>query len=214
LLQCVIPAAGLFLTPGGLISPWNVREQFVHGLEVFLPESRVWRLNPQFLDETLGVAHGLLICLNLHLIAARLSQEFPESLSTPLHGSVRRCLEQLQRAEPQPLRPYITASVRARIERRVQRAEALQVGLTEEARRQEFRLLGFAQELLRGVKRLLPKESDHGEPPLGPYEIPPEQIQERARQLWEQRGHLAGNDQADWYEAERQLREERFLHGN
>jgi hypothetical protein len=35
-----------------------------------------------------------------------------------------------------------------------------------------------------------------------------ERIAERAKAIWEQRGRVAGKDQADWYEAEAQLRAE------
>jgi hypothetical protein len=37
-----------------------------------------------------------------------------------------------------------------------------------------------------------------------------EEIMKRARAIWIQRGRLEGRDKADWYEAEAQLRNERF----
>jgi hypothetical protein len=40
-------------------------------------------------------------------------------------------------------------------------------------------------------------------------QIPPELIQERAYYLYEQRGQAPGSDLADWFEAERQLRQEK-----
>ncbi len=40
-------------------------------------------------------------------------------------------------------------------------------------------------------------------------DIPPELVQERAYRLYEQRGGNSGDDLADWFEAERQLRGER-----
>jgi hypothetical protein len=39
-------------------------------------------------------------------------------------------------------------------------------------------------------------------------QIPPELIQQRAYHLYEQRGDASGNNLADWFEAERQLRRE------
>lgn len=41
-------------------------------------------------------------------------------------------------------------------------------------------------------------------------QIPPELIQQRAYRLYEQRGLRSGDDLADWFEAERQLRGEIF----
>ena len=42
--------------------------------------------------------------------------------------------------------------------------------------------------------------------PLRPV-LTQEQIAERAKALWEKRGRPQGQDQADWFEAEAQLRE-------
>lgn len=42
-------------------------------------------------------------------------------------------------------------------------------------------------------------------------EIPAELIQQRAYLLYEQRGRHGGNDLSDWFEAERQIREERNM---
>jgi hypothetical protein len=47
-------------------------------------------------------------------------------------------------------------------------------------------------------------------PPVAPLTatISHERVTERAKAIWVQRGRVAGQDQADWYEAEAQLRAE------
>ncbi len=47
-------------------------------------------------------------------------------------------------------------------------------------------------------------------PPIAPLTatMSHERVAERAKAIWEQRGRVAGKDQADWYEAEAQLRAE------
>jgi hypothetical protein len=69
-------------------------------------------------------------------------------------------------------------------------------------------------EALRPNAGITKKQSDSKQTPHGSDAtrlipaVSHEQITERARAIWIQRGRVAGQDQANWYEAEAQLRAE------
>ena len=71
-------------------------------------------------------------------------------------------------------------------------------------------------EALRPNAAITRKQSDSKQTPYGSDAdatrlipaVSHEQITERAKAIWIQRGRVAGQDQANWYEAEAQLRAE------
>jgi hypothetical protein len=78
LLQCIIPAACIFLTAAGAINPWSVGPDPLDDgpLQFFPPPEHAWEWNPQFRSGASGLAHAMLIWLNLNVIRAHLQKLF------------------------------------------------------------------------------------------------------------------------------------------
>ncbi|QFP75037.1 hypothetical protein [Deinococcus sp. AJ005] len=77
LLQCVVPEASMFVTAGGSIRSWSVLPAKDSGrseIRLFAPPDKVWEWNPQFRSGAAGMAHGLLVWLNLNLLQIRLEK--------------------------------------------------------------------------------------------------------------------------------------------
>ena len=75
-LQCVIPAASLFLTATGFIASWGKEVVRKVPLERYQPEISHWEANPQFQIGAAGLATGIIIGLNLELIRSALNITF------------------------------------------------------------------------------------------------------------------------------------------
>ncbi len=132
MLQCVVPASSTFLTGRGPINPWSMKNELIADqLSLFSPPEEVWEFNPQFRNGSSGLAHAVMIWLNLTLIAARLRTLFlprvPPSFSRRVMDGYRTQIETNTRIAFGYIRPWSAD----RLSHRILHAETLIAQLSQ-----------------------------------------------------------------------------------
>ena len=111
LLQCVIPAARIFITEGGYVDAWGGLEELVGRpaskpalLTIsLLTDPQLWKLNPQYQAGSNGQALGILVWINgvmlLRLVANKLRFKPLPTLHEKSLGEVKSLLKQAKKRD-------------------------------------------------------------------------------------------------------------------
>jgi len=142
LLQCTIPAASLVLTATGFIAPWGDIVMNNMPLELYTPEPLLWEWNPQFQCGTAGLAHAILIGLNLGLIRANLHLLFKEESASKVIDSLEEYstanMAHVKTSDPHLLFGRTRPHAPDRLTKRLMRAKSLLERLRKAAKRPEL----------------------------------------------------------------------------